>query len=123
MNHNEMIEDLTVKAEKGENVSEALNTMGFQERLQILKEMDKKNEEHRQSGSTVTDLVLVTDKDDKGQTHAVDMYAQGRGGYLFASNSYDLPESAENMLCGPNGEKAFGLFGKTLREYDLPEKK
>lgn len=93
-----LIENLTKDAEKGESVSEALNQMPFQERLQIARKMDELNAEHRKSDPALPDLVLTTKNDTAGTEHLTDIQARSYGD-LWNSNKdiYDLPKAAQKQ--------------------------
>lgn len=95
----EMIERLTKDAEKGESVSDALNQIPFQNRLQIARKMDALNEERRNSDPTLPDLILTTEHDSGGTEHLTDIKAKTAGKYWDSNEDvYDLPEAAQTQV-------------------------
>ncbi len=90
----ELVENLTREAEEGKSVSDILNQIPFQERLEIAKQMDALNEQHRQADSSLPDLVLTTENDSGGNEHLTDIKSKKSSDWT-GTDIYDLPKTAQ----------------------------
>lgn len=91
-----MIESLTKDAENGDSISDILNQIPFQERLDIARKMDALNAEHRKNDPTLPDLILTTENDTGGSEHLTDIKARTYGSFYNSNKDvYDLPKAAQ----------------------------
>jgi hypothetical protein len=91
-----MIESLTKDAENGDSISDILNQIPFQERLDIARKMDALNAEHRKNDPTLPDLILTTENDTGGGEHLTDIKARTYGSFYNSNKDvYDLPKAAQ----------------------------
>ncbi|MBX9724121.1 MAG: hypothetical protein K2X81_22125 [Candidatus Obscuribacterales bacterium] len=87
--HVEIVNELTTKAEKGESIADTLNQIPYQERLDLAKQIQKTNEQHRSKDDTLPSLDLVTAEDSAGKPHLKDIKTSD------GKHSYNLPKAAE----------------------------
>ncbi len=86
--HVEIVNELTSKAEQGESIAETLNQISYQERLDLAKQIQKTNEQHRTKDDTIPSLEIVTAEDSTGQAHLKDIKtSEGK-------HAYTLPKAA-----------------------------
>lgn len=92
-------QDLTGRVEKNQSISDELNAMPFQERLQLAQRMDAINEEHRQANAKLPDIELVVKAGSGGQQHLMDMTARTAGKIWDSTTDvYDMPKGVEHNL-------------------------
>jgi len=75
-------EDLVTKVESGDkgSLSEELNQMKIEDRLAVVREMDRINAEHRANNPNLPDIVFETNKDTAGREHLQDIHLQQKVG-------------------------------------------
>jgi hypothetical protein len=98
----QMAQDLTVKCENNESVSDALNQIPFEQRLGLARRMDEINEGHRKLNEDLPDLELTVEADGGGREHLTDMQSTTKDAYLWfidsSKDTYDLPETARTNM-------------------------
>jgi len=75
-------EDLVTKIESGDksSLSEQLNSMTIEDRLAVVKEMDRINAEHRASNPNLPDIVVETNTDAANREHLQDIHIAQKTG-------------------------------------------
>ena len=111
-NHDALIENLSKDAEKGNDVSDVLNQIPFEERLQVAKEMEKANAKHRTADPALPELTIDMENDSSGQDHLAHLKSGGK-------NVYQLPTVAE----GDFRTKFFDLIVDTKMDRDSQDSK
>lgn len=102
-------EDLVAKVEGGDrsSLSDELNKMTIEDRLAVVREMDRINEEHRQSNPSLPDIQFETNVDVAGRTHLQDIQVKTKHErawynpmrwisgkeYYESTDVYDAPKS------------------------------
>src|SRR4030095_2702061 len=75
-------EDLVTKVEAGDksSLSEQLNSMTIEDRLAVVREMDRINAEHRASNPNLPDITFEVNKDVAGREHLQDVHVLAKTG-------------------------------------------
>ncbi len=120
-------EDLVSRVETGDksSLSDELNKMTIEDRLAVVREMDRINADHRQSNPNLPDIQFDTNKDSAGREHLQDIQIQTktgeRGWYnpvrwfsgkdiLENADVYDAPKS--NLGSGMLQQAADGILSR-----------
>jgi hypothetical protein len=93
-------QQLTTKVEQHQKVSDELNSMPFQERLQMANRMASINEDHRSTDASLPKISLTVERDSGGQDHLTDMQAVTSRKMWFDKKEdvYDMPKKVEHNM-------------------------